>query len=69
MTGAFLRVERNGKFENVEIEHLTNEERESLFVDGDKALQWLNFLCDKLKEVEVMFDSLVADGILEKSQK
>jgi len=30
MTGAYLRVKRNNKWENIEVEYLTDEERETL---------------------------------------
>ena len=30
MTGEFLRVEREGKWENIEVEHLTDEERDRI---------------------------------------
>jgi hypothetical protein len=34
MTGAYLRVKRGDEWENIEVEHLTNEERKILFIGG-----------------------------------
>ena len=31
MTGAYLRVKRNNKWENIEVEYLTNKEREEIY--------------------------------------
>lgn len=57
MTGAYLRVERNGKFENIEVEHLTMEERKYHLAgrSEDEILRWLDLVCDKLSEVENKF--------------
>ena len=47
MTGAYLRVKRGNKWQNVEIEYLTDEEREELFKEAptEEVLKWLNFMC------------------------
>jgi hypothetical protein len=47
MTGAYLRVQREGVWQNVEIEYLTDEERAELFKESDseEVLKWLNFMC------------------------
>ena len=49
MTGAYVRVQRGGKYQNVEIEYLTDGEREELFKGADKEelLRWLNFMCNQ----------------------
>ena len=49
MTGAYVRVKRAGKWENVEIEYLTDKEREELFKDApaEEVLKWLNFMCNQ----------------------
>ena len=49
MTGAYLRVRRKGKWQNVEIEYLTDSERGELFKDApsDEVLKWLNFMCNQ----------------------
>ncbi len=54
MTGAFLRVKRNGKMENVEVEYLSPEERLELFKDRDveEILRWLDLTCSFLCEFE-----------------
>ncbi len=48
MTGAYLRVERNGKWENIEVEHLTKEERLTLFKDRspEELVRWMDMLCE-----------------------
>ena len=64
MTGAYLRVQRKDKWENIEVEHLTNQERE-LYLYGDKRLmQWLHLVCNKLHEIQPLLDELKEDGIL-----
>lgn len=54
MTGAFLRIERNGKMENVEIEYLTKDEREFLFntKHPDEILNWMDLLCETIRSLE-----------------
>ncbi len=49
MTGAYLRVKRGNKWQNVEIEYLTDSERGELFKDApsDEVLKWLNFMCNQ----------------------
>ena len=46
MTGAYLRIKRGNKWQNVEIEYLSDVEREELFKEADreKLLKWLNFM-------------------------
>ena len=54
MTGAYLRVKRNDKWETVEVEHLTDEEREELFIDRtpEELIRWLNLLCKELSNID-----------------
>ena len=66
MTGAYLRVNRNNKWENVEVEHLTDEERQCALGSKD-LMPWLNLACKKLAEIEKLIDQLVEDGILLKN--
>lgn len=49
MTGAYLRVKREGTWQNVEIEYLSDAEREELFKerDNEEVLNWLNFMCNQ----------------------
>ena len=53
MTGAYLRVKRLGKWQNVEVEYLTPEEREELFINRSKTelLNWIDMLCEKISGV------------------
>ncbi len=50
MTGAYLRIEREGKWENIEVEYLTDQERETIFKSrkNDELIRWLNIVCNKL---------------------
>ena len=52
MTGAYLKVKRNGKWTNVEVEYLTDEEREKLLKDDPRLIKWLNMVCHTLVDVE-----------------
>lgn len=54
MTGAYLRVERDGKWENIEVEHLTDEEREEIFThrEPEELVRWLNLVCKELKVID-----------------
>ena len=47
MTNAYVRIQREDKWQNVEIEYLTDEERAELFKDAsnEEVLKWLNFMC------------------------
>ncbi len=67
MTGAFFRVKRYDKWENVELEHLTDDERGNLLKDREPefVLSCLDLACKKLRENEQLFEQLVQDGVLE----
>lgn len=54
MTGAYLRVERNGEWHNIEVEHLTSAERAEMFKDrqNDELLRWLDCVCEALAQVD-----------------
>lgn len=67
MTGAYLRVERDGKWRNIEVEHLTPDEIRDHFIDRspDELVNWMTMLCKKLHELEPLMESLVRDGIIE----
>lgn len=64
MTGAFLRVQRDGKWMNLEVEHLTDEERQEKLGSDPRLIQWLNLVCATLAQAEGILDRLVEDGIL-----
>ena len=66
MTGAYLRVKRDGKWENIEVEHLTDEERELILKDDDRLMNWLHLTCHELIKTESLLDDLVKDGILKR---
>lgn len=68
MTGTYLRVNRNGHWTNVEVEHLTNEELRDKFLHRppEELVNWMSMLCEKIRQIEPVFDGLVKDGILKK---
>ena len=57
MTRAFLRVERDGKWENIEVEELTKDELEEIIGSRSNAeiMDWLNLTCSVLRAVNVHF--------------
>lgn len=50
MTGAYMRIERNGRFHNIEIEHLTPEERRRALAGRgfEELMRWIDALSSKL---------------------
>jgi hypothetical protein len=68
MTGAFLRVQRDGKWQNLEVEHLTDCEREKKLKNDPSVLSWLHLVCNELARVEGILKQLEADGVLEVSE-
>lgn len=68
MTGAYLRALRDGKWCNIEVEHLTDEEIKDKFINRspEELVNWMIMLCKKIRQVEPVLDSLVAEGILQK---
>jgi len=54
MTGAFLRQKRENGYENIEVEHLTPEERRRHLKDRDpeEVMRWMDLMCETLVEVE-----------------
>ena len=69
MTGIYVRVKRDGKFENIEFELLTDKEMEEFVAmkreqkqDGwSWAISLAKFLRDNIKP---LMDGLVKDGII-----
>ena len=51
MTGAYLRVLRDGKWQALEVEYLTDTERNEIFSNKqhDELVRWINILCDNIK--------------------
>ena len=53
MTGAYLRIKRGNKWQNVEIEYLSDAERAELFKESstEELLKWLNFMCSEYQHL------------------
>lgn len=66
MTGAYLRVKRGNKWENVEIENLTDEELHEKFAtrEPQELINWMGMLCAKIRQVEPVLKQLEEEGIL-----
>lgn len=60
-TGAYLRVQREGKWEAIEVENLTDEERNLLFLSRspEELVRWLNMVCAQVAAC----DRLISDVI------
>ena len=54
MTGAYLRVKRDGVWTPIEVEHLTDAERVDIFASRgvEEILRWLDCVCNKLAQIE-----------------
>jgi hypothetical protein len=52
MTGAYLLAVRDGKRQPVEVEHLTDAERESKLANDPNLMAWVHMLCKELVEAE-----------------
>ncbi|GAH61704.1 unnamed protein product [marine sediment metagenome] len=67
MTGAFIRVKRKGKWENIEFECLTDKEMENFAKPNPKAgWKWAFFFAKFIRDrIEPLLVDLVKDGILE----
>ena len=54
MTGAYLRVIRNDKYKSIEVEHLTDREREAIFKNrsSEEVIRWLNLVCKELSNID-----------------
>jgi hypothetical protein len=68
MTGAYLRAKRGDKFENIEVEHLTEEELKEKFLHRppEELVKWMSMLCEYLRRLEPLLQDLERDGIIEK---
>ncbi len=58
MTGAYLRVKRDGKWVIIEVEYLTDEERIEILSKDDRVIHWLNLVCETLVDAEKFIDSI-----------
>jgi hypothetical protein len=64
MTGAYLRVRRDNKWQSIEVEHLTDDERETILAEDNRLMKWLHIVCNKLAEIEPLLEELEQDGII-----
>ncbi len=48
MTGIYIRIKRNGKWQNIEVEYLTDAERDKV-LKGKGLMQWIHTLCKIIK--------------------
>lgn len=58
MTGYYLRVQNNtGEWESIEIEHLTKEQFDSVFLqrNKDELLSWLWGMCKKYRDLSILW--------------
>lgn len=71
MTGAYFRVKRGDQWENVEIEHLTDEELVMVFAEKDQRylISAISLLCKTIAHVEPLFQQLERDGIIQKASE
>jgi len=60
MTEAFIRVKRKDKWENIEVEHLTKEERAEIIGSRSAAeiMNWLDMTCDVIVAAEKAIERL-----------
>lgn len=73
MTGIYVRVKRNGKWENIEFELLTDKEMEEFVTmkQEQKLDGWAWTMCfaKYLRDtVKPLLDGLVEDGLVEEKQ-
>lgn len=59
MTGAYLRVNRDGKWKNIEVEHLTATERSDVFRDRspEELVRWIDMLCTTIVDIQNVIDN------------
>ena len=58
MTGAYLRVKRGEEWKTIEVEYLTDDEREELLSKDDRLIHWLHLVCSNLVIVEKALNRL-----------
>ena len=60
MTDLFLRVKRDGFWANVEIEHLTDAEREEIFINRppEELVRWINVLSKQVAKNNMLLEAL-----------
>lgn len=52
MTGYYIRVRRGNEYLNIEVEHLTDKERERLLKDDPRLINWLHAVCKCIVSAE-----------------
>ena len=69
MTGAYFRVKRDGRWENIELEHLTRDERYECLSGKKNAflISCIDILSERMVQAEKILDDLVNEGILAKA--
>ena len=60
MTGAFVRVERKGKMENIEVEHLEPDELDEIIGSRSKAeiMDWLSMTLSVIRLAETSINKM-----------
>jgi hypothetical protein len=53
-TGAYLRIERNGKWQNIEVEYLTPDEMMAMFIgrSDEELIRWMDILAARVMHYE-----------------
>lgn len=69
MTGAYIRLLRGGKWQNIEVEYLTNDERAKVFRSKphDEMVKWINMLCETICLAQETFSEI--DAIVNRAKK
>jgi len=67
MTGAYLRVQRDGKWGNLEVEDLTDDERQEILGHREPAelVRWINLLCKTVITMNDTFNDAVDEAVKE----
>ena len=70
MTGAYVRIKRKGKMENIEFELLTDKEMEEFaYADPEVGWKWAIFFAKYLRDkIKPLMDDLIKDGIIEEGK-
>jgi len=65
MTGTFLRVKREDKWENIEIEYLTPDEIQSIFLnkESEELVSWLTHLVAQLRPIAEIIDDMAKEDM------
>lgn len=49
--------------ENIEVEYLTDSERQEILKNDTRLISWINLLCNELVKIEELLLDLEKDGI------